>query len=98
MNHRRRPGRTAPPLLLNPALEQGGAYPLLRLDERRREIRERGVELFDLGTGDPREPTDPRIRQALVEGVPEVSQYPTTPGKRELREAFVGWAMRRHGF
>ena len=97
MNHRRRPGRTAPPLLLNPALEQGGAYPLLRLDERRREIRERGIELFDLGTGDPREPTDPRIRQALLEGVPEVSQYPTTPGKRELREAFVGWMMRRHG-
>ena len=97
MNDRRRLRRTAPPLLLNPALEKGGAYPLLRLDERRREVEERGIELFDFGTGDPREPTDPRIRQALVDGVPEVSQYPTTPGKSELREAFAGWMSRRHG-
>ena len=97
MNHRRRPGRTAPPLLLNPVLERGGAYPLLRLDERRREVEERGSELYDFGTGDPREPTDPTIRQALIGGVPEVSQYPSTPGKKELREAFVGWATRRHG-
>jgi LL-diaminopimelate aminotransferase len=98
MNHRRRPARTAaPPLLLNPALEKGGAYPLLRLDERRREIEERGIELYDLGTGDPREPTDPRIRQSLVESVPGVSQYPSTSGKKELRGAFCGWMMRRHG-
>ncbi len=98
MNHRRRPGRTAPPLLLNPVLERGGAYPLLRLDERRREVEERAKkELYDFGTGDPREPTDPKIRRALIDGVPEVSQYPSTPGKKELREAFVGWAARRHG-
>jgi LL-diaminopimelate aminotransferase len=98
MNDRSRPGRTFfPPLLLNPTLEKGGAYPLLLLDERRREVEERGIELYDFGTGDPREPTDPKIRQALVEGVPQVSQYPTTPGKKELREAFCGWMMRRHG-
>ncbi len=97
MRDSRRPRRTAPPLLLNPALEKGGAYPLLRLDERRREIEKRGIELFDFGTGDPREPTDPKIRQALIDGVPEVSQYPSTPGRRGLREAFVGWMSRRHG-
>ena len=66
MKGRHRPTRTTPPpLLLNPALERGGAYPLLRLEERRREVRERGVELFDFGTGDPREPTDEKIREAL---------------------------------
>jgi LL-diaminopimelate aminotransferase len=98
MNVPSRPGRAAPPsLLLNPALERGGAYPLLRLEERRREVRERGVELFDFGTGDPREPTDRKIRQALADGVPKVSQYPSTLGKRELREAFCGWMARRHG-
>jgi succinyldiaminopimelate transaminase len=96
MNGRYRP-TTPPPLLLNPALEKGAAYPLLRLEERRREVQERGVDLFDFGTGDPREPTDPKIRQALIGGVPEVSQYPTTPGKSELREAFCGWMERRHG-
>src|SRR3712207_7162711 len=39
----------------------------------------------------------PKIRQALIAGVPEVSQYPSTPGKRDLREAFCGWIARRHG-
>ncbi len=98
MNDRHRPARTtAPPLLLNPVLEEGGAYPLLRLDERRKELKKKGVPLFDFGTGDPKETTDPKIRQALVDGVPEVSQYPTTPGKKELREAFCGWMARRHG-
>ena len=77
-----------PPLLLNPILAHQGAYPLLRLDERRRALEETGVELFDFGTGDPREPTDERIRQALIGGVPKSSRYPTTSGKRELREAF----------
>ena len=98
MNDRHRPAHTtAPPLLLNPVLEEGGSYPLLRLDERRRELERKGVPLFDFGTGDPREPTDPKIRQALIAGVPEVSQYPSTPGKRDLREAFCGWIARRHG-
>jgi len=84
-------------LLLNPVLAQQGAYPLLRLDEHRQQLEEKSSELFDFGTGDPREPTDGKIRQALVEGVPEVSRYPSTPGKRGLREAFCGWMERRHG-
>jgi LL-diaminopimelate aminotransferase len=98
MDSRNRTSRSAgAPLLLNPALEKSGAYPLLRLDERRREVESRGVEVYDFGTGDPREPTDPRIREALSSSVSEVSQYPSTLGKRELREAFCGWALRRHG-
>ena len=86
-----------PPLLLNPILEKGGSYPLLKLDERRAELRSKGTELFDFGTGDPREPTDAKIRQALADGVPETSQYPTVAGKKHLRETFCGWAERRHG-
>ncbi|QIN81246.1 succinyldiaminopimelate transaminase [Rubrobacter tropicus] len=85
------------PLLLNPVLEGQGAYPLLRLDERRKELEENGRETFDFGTGDPREPTDTPIRQALKDGVTENSRYPTTAGKKELREAFTGWMGRRHG-
>ena len=88
---------STPPLLLNPILAHQGAYPLLRLDERRRALQESGAELFDFGTGDPRESTDEKIRQALVDGVTKSSRYPTTPGKRELRGAFCGWMERRHG-
>ena len=91
------PPQNRRPLLLNPVLERQGAYPLLRLDERRRELEVRGAETFDFGTGDPREPTDTLIRQALRDGVPETSRYPSTTGKSELREAFAGWMARRHG-
>jgi LL-diaminopimelate aminotransferase len=87
---------STPPLLLNPILARQGAYPLLRLDERRKALEERGTELFDFGTGDPREPTDEKIRHALIEGVPKSSRYPSTAGKRELRESFCGWMQRRH--
>jgi LL-diaminopimelate aminotransferase len=98
MKDHSRPERVAaPPLLINPVLERGGAYPLLRLDERRRELLQKGAEVFDFGTGDPREPTDEKIRNALIGGVPEVSQYPSTAGKKELREAFCAWVSRRHG-
>src|SRR5215213_9966418 len=90
------PGST-PPLLLNPILARQGAYPLLRLDERRMELEKSGTELFDFGTGDPRERTDEGIRQALMGGVPKSSRYPSTAGKRELRESFCGWMRRRHG-
>jgi succinyldiaminopimelate transaminase len=86
-----------PPLLLNPVLAELPAYPLVRMDERRRELEEKGLELFDFGTGDPREPTDQKIRQALIDGVPEVSQYPSVVGTRELHEAFCGFMHRRHG-
>ena len=85
------------PLLLNPVLEDQGAYPLLRLDERRKELEEKGAETFDFGAGDPREPTDAAIRQALKDGVPENSRYPGSTGKRELRTAFATWMYRRHG-
>ncbi|QYJ16286.1 LL-diaminopimelate aminotransferase [Rubrobacter xylanophilus DSM 9941] len=87
----------ATPLWLNPVLERQGEYPLLRLDERRERLKEQGVRLFDFGAGDPREPTAPGIRQALIEAIPEVSQYPSASGTRALREAFCGWMGRRHG-
>ena len=95
-NPRATPQTQKPPLLLNPVLARQGAYPLLRLDERRWELEEKGLDLFDFGTGDPREPTDPKIRHALIEGVPEISRYPSTAGKQGLREAFCGWMERRH--
>jgi LL-diaminopimelate aminotransferase len=91
------PTPEVPPLLLNPVLAELPAYPLVRMDERRRELVEKGITLFDFGTGDPREPTDERIRQALKNCVPEISQYPSVAGMRELREAFVGFMRRRHG-
>ena len=47
--------------------------------------------------GDPREPTDPAILQALRDGVRERMGYPAAVGLPELREAVTGWIGRRFG-
>jgi len=69
----------------------------VRLAEAAREVEGRGIEVLDFGTGDPREPTDPRIRQALRDAVAERMGYPQASGLPELREAIAGWAERRFG-
>jgi len=72
-------------------------YPFVLLEEARRRLLAEGVEVIDFGKGDPNEPTDPMIRQALVEALPERSPYPLAQGLPELREAVAGWAGRRFG-
>src|SRR5262249_13411384 len=67
-----------------------------RLDEIKEQLARRGSgEIFDFGVGDPVEPTPPFIRQALIDALDPVSQYPTVVGQRRLREAVAGWAERR---
>jgi acetylornithine aminotransferase len=72
-------------------------YPFVRLERAKREVAARGVELIDFGAGDPREPTDPAIRQALIDGLEERMGYPKAEGLPELREAIAGWLGRRFG-
>src|ERR671933_1333589 len=72
-------------------------YPFVRLEEERRRLEADGVPVIDFGKGDPNEPTDPRIRQALVENLTERSSYPLAQGLPELREAVARWCGRRFG-
>jgi acetylornithine aminotransferase len=57
----------------------------------------RGVTVIDFGTGDPREATEPAIREALVAGLRDRMGYPSAAGLPELRDAVAGWAARRFG-
>jgi succinyldiaminopimelate transaminase len=82
---------------LSPALAATGTYPFVKLEQAKRELAARGVDLIDFGKGDPREPTDPRIRRALAESLTEISTYPLAEGLPELREAVAGWCARRFG-
>src|ERR687883_211594 len=72
-------------------------YPFVRLEEERRRLEADGVPVIDFGKGDPNEPTDPRIRQALVENLTERSSYPLAQGLPELRAAVARWCSRRFG-
>ena len=76
---------------MNPVLARLGGYPLAAFQDLARQLRAEDEPSFDFSIGDPVEPTPPFIRQALIDAVPEVSQYPTAAGVRPLREAIAGW-------
>jgi acetylornithine aminotransferase len=82
---------------ISPTLSGMAVYPFTRLEEARRRLEAEGVHVIDFGKGDPNEPTDPLIRQALVDGIRERMSYPLAVGLPELREAAAGWIERRFG-
>ena len=61
---------------VSPVLAAQGTYPFVRIERAKREAAEAGVKIIDFGQGDPREPTDPAIRQALVDALDERMGYP----------------------
>jgi len=82
---------------LSPILASQTTYPFVRLEDAKRRLTAQGVRILDFGVGDPREKTDPRIRQALVDGIEETSRYPLAQGLPELRAAIARWCARRFG-
>jgi succinyldiaminopimelate transaminase len=82
---------------ISPVLRSQATYPFVRLNEAAAARRARGLEVIDFGMGDPREPTDPRIIQALKDGVRERMGYPAASGLPELRAAICEWVEGRFG-
>jgi succinyldiaminopimelate transaminase len=82
---------------VSPVLAELTQYPFARLDDWKDEVRGRGLQVIDFGTGDPRERTPAFIREALAASIEEVSSYPRATGLPELREAIAGWLGRRFG-
>jgi acetylornithine aminotransferase len=82
---------------VSPVLSAQGTYPFVRIEQAKREAADAGIEILDFGQGDPREPTDPLIRQALVDGLEERMGYPKAEGLPELRAAIARWCERRLG-
>jgi acetylornithine aminotransferase len=69
----------------------------VRVEEAKRAAAARGVEIVDFGVGDPREPAEPFIREALSEALGEAAGYPLAQGLPELRAAIAEWCSRRFG-
>ena len=65
---------------INPILTGQATYPFVRLNQAAAARRAEGLEVIDFGMGDPREPTDPRIIEALSDGVRERMGYPAAVG------------------
>ena len=80
---------------VSPILEAQATYPFVRLNQAVAEREAEGLEVIDFGMGDPQEPTDPAILQALRDGVRERMGYPAAVGLPELRRAIAAWAEHR---
>lgn len=74
-------------------------YLFAELDRRKATLRAKGVDLIDLGVGDPDLPTPQRIVERLREAIlnPQNHRYPGYEGMREFREAVSLWYERRFG-
>ncbi|MGE5215566.1 MAG: LL-diaminopimelate aminotransferase [Chloroflexota bacterium] len=72
-------------------------YLFAEIDRRKREALARGVDLIDLGIGDPDIPTPSPVIEKLLEGAskPANHRYPNSSGMPEFREAVAGWYKSR---
>ncbi len=82
---------------MNERLSRLQIHPTVRLQAHREAVRARGQRMFDFGVGDPLEPTPPFVRQALIDSVPEYSDYPTVAGTEALRQAIARYVGERFG-
>ena len=72
-------------------------YLFAELDRRKQEKLEQGVDVIDLGVGDPDLPTPQPIVEALKRSAqnPENHRYPSYVGMKSYREAVAQWYKRR---
>ncbi|RLC31222.1 MAG: LL-diaminopimelate aminotransferase [Deltaproteobacteria bacterium] len=74
-------------------------YLFKEIDRKKAEVKARGVDVIDLGVGDPDIPTPPHIIQALKTAVdnPAHHRYPSYSGMTAFREAVAQWYEERFG-
>jgi len=80
-------------------LKQLPPYLFAELDRKKAEARERGIDVIDLGVGDPDLPTPDNIIDKLAEAarVPAYHRYPSYTGMNSFREAVARWYKKRAG-
>ncbi len=74
-------------------------YLFVELDRMKAEVQAKGIDVIDLGVGDPDLPTPAHIVEAAVEAVkkPENHHYPSSVGMLAFREAAASWFEKRFG-
>ncbi len=74
-------------------------YLFVELDRKKAEVMARGVDVIDLGIGDPDLPTPDFIVESMVHAVrdPKNHRYPSSKGSARFRQAAADWCRRRFG-
>jgi LL-diaminopimelate aminotransferase len=80
-------------------IEQIPPYLFAEIDKKKEEMRQKGMDLIDLGIGDPDLPTPKPIIERLKKaaGNPKNHRYPSYEGMIEFRTAVAQWYERRFG-
>ena len=74
-------------------------YLFAEIDKKKEEAIKRGVDIINLGIGDPDQPTPNNIIEKLRESVkdPKTHDYPPYAGTAEFRQAVALWYKKRFG-
>ena len=74
-------------------------YLFKEIDRKKTELRAKGIDLIDLGIGDPDLPTPSHIIEAMKQAVgePVNHRYPSYSGMLEFRAAVAQWYKKRFG-
>jgi LL-diaminopimelate aminotransferase len=80
-------------------IDQIPPYLFAEIDRKKEEMRKKGVDLIDLGIGDPDLPTPELIVEKLKRAAenPKNHRYPSYEGMIEFRTAVAQWYERRFG-
>ncbi len=72
-------------------------YLFKEIDRKKAEVRASGVDIIDLGVGDPDLPTPPHIIEALKAGAEDSAnhRYPSYSGMNTFKEAVAEWYEKR---
>ena len=78
-------------------IEQIPPYLFAEIDKKKEELRQKGIDLIDLGIGDPDLPTPKPIIERLKMAAenPKNHRYPSYEGMVEFRTAVAQWYARR---
>ncbi len=80
-------------------MKQLPPYLFKEIDRKKAEIKAKGVDIIDLGVGDPDLPTPPHIIEEMKRAVddPANHRYPSYSGMNDFKEAVADWYRERFG-
>jgi LL-diaminopimelate aminotransferase len=83
----------------NKAMQNLPPYLFARIEQKIAEAKEKGIDIINLGIGDPDQPTPTHIIDRMAKSIYDTPnhQYPTSVGLLEFRQAVANWYQKRFG-
>ncbi|MDD2619914.1 MAG: LL-diaminopimelate aminotransferase [Syntrophomonadaceae bacterium] len=81
------------------AMQSLPPYLFARIEKKIADAKEKGIDIINLGIGDPDQPTPGHIIEKMAEAINDSAnhQYPSSAGLLQFREAVAGWYRQRFG-